>query len=70
MSYKFNFKNDTDLKLRLNVNNVGNTVYLAESLTNNFIEGSDDDSYRGINTNNKAFFGFGRTWNFTMRYNF
>ena len=70
MSYKFNFKNDTDLKLRLNVNNVGNTVYLAESLTNNFIEGNDDDSYRGINTNNKAFFGFGRTWNFTMRYNF
>jgi outer membrane receptor for Fe3+-dicitrate len=70
MSYKFNFKNDTGLKLRLNINNLGNTVYLAESLTNNFVEGSDDDSFRGINTNNKAFFGFGRTWNFTMRYNF
>ena len=69
MSYKFNFKNDTDLKFRLNVNNVGNTVYLAESLTNNFVEGNDP-TYRGINTNNKAFFGFGRTWNFTVRYNF
>ena len=69
MSYKFDFKNDTDLKLRLNVNNVGNTEYLAESLTNNFVEGNDS-TYRGINTNNKAFFGFGRTWNFTVRYNF
>jgi len=59
----------TDLKFRLNVNNVGNTVYLAESLTNNFVEGNDP-TYRGINTNNKAFFGFGRTWNFTVRYNF
>ena len=38
--FKFNFKNDTGLKLRLNINNLGNTVYLAESLTNNFVEPS------------------------------
>ena len=69
MSYKFDFRDNSDLKLRLNVNNVGNTEYISESLTNNFVE-PGDDSYRGINTNNKAFFGFGTTWNFTVRYNF
>jgi len=69
MSYKFDFKDSSNLKFRLNVNNVGNTEYIAESLTNNFVE-SGDDSYRGINTNNKAFFGFGTTWNLTARYRF
>jgi len=69
MSYKFDFRDNSDLKLRLNINNVGNTEYISESLTNNFVE-AGDDSYRGINTNNKAFFGFGTTWNFTVRYNF
>jgi outer membrane cobalamin receptor len=69
MSYKFDFRDNSDLKLRLNINNVGNTEYISESLTNNFVE-PGDDSYRGINTNNKAFFGFGTTWNFTVRYNF
>ena len=69
MSYKFDFRDNSDLKLRLNINNVGNTEYISESLTNNFVE-PGDDSYQGINTNNKAFFGFGTTWNFTVRYNF
>ena len=69
MSYKFDFKDSSNLKFRLNINNVGNTEYIAESLTNNFVE-SGDDSYRGINTNNKDFFGFGTTWNLTARYSF
>ena len=69
MSYKFDFKNDTGLNLRLNINNLGNTEYISESLTNDFIE-SGDTSFNGINTSNKAFFGFGTTWNFTARYNF
>ena len=69
MSYKFDFKDNSNLNFRLNINNVGNTEYIAESLTNNFV-GNGDDSYRGINTNNKAFFGFGTTWNLTARYRF
>jgi outer membrane receptor protein involved in Fe transport len=69
MSYKFDFKDSSNLNFRLNINNVGNTEYIAESLTNNFLE-SGDDSYQGINTNNKAFFGFGTTWNLTARYRF
>ena len=69
MSYQFDFKDNSDLKFRLNINNLGNTEYISESLTNNFVE-AGDDTYRGINTNNKAFFGFGTTWNLTARYNF
>jgi len=69
MSYKFDFKDSSSLNFRLNINNLGNNVYIAESLTNNFVE-SGDSSYKGINTNNKAFFGFGRTWNLTARYRF
>ena len=69
MSYRFNFKDDSNLNLRLNINNLGDTEYISESLTNRFA-GNGDDVYNGISTSNKAFFGFGRTWNFTVRYNF
>lgn len=69
MSYNFNFKNNTDLRFRLNINNLGDTEYISESLTNRFA-GPGDDVYNGISTSNKAFFGFGRTWNFSVRYNF
>ena len=69
MSYKFDLKDDTNLNLRLNINNLWNTEYISESLTNNFA-GAGDATYQGLNVNNKAFFGFGTTWNFTVRYNF
>jgi len=69
MSYKFNLKDNNNLNLRLNINNLWNTEYISESLTNNFA-GAGDATYQGLNVNNKAFFGFGTTWNFTVRYNF
>lgn len=58
------------LNFRLNVNNLFNTEYLVESATN--IETATDpaDNFDGVNTRNKVFFGFGRTWNFSLRYNF
>ncbi|PCJ95388.1 MAG: TonB-dependent receptor [Flavobacteriaceae bacterium] len=67
--YKFNLGNDNALSLAVNVNNVFDSEYIAESLTNTFAE-SGDTTYNGINVRNKAFFGFGRTWNVSMRYNF
>ncbi|MEO9512340.1 MAG: TonB-dependent receptor [Flavobacteriaceae bacterium] len=65
---KFGQKNDY-ISIAANVNNLFDTEYIAESLTNNFA-GPGDDVYRGIDTSNKVFFGFGRTWNVSMRYNF
>lgn len=71
MSYKWfvGKEKDKTINFRLNINNLFNTTYLAESQTNIFAE-PGDDTYDGINTRNKAFFGFGRTWNFSVRYNF
>jgi len=67
--YKFNLGNDNALSLAVNVNNVFDTEYIAESLTNTFAE-AGDVTYNGINVRNKAFFGFGRTWNVSLRYAF
>ena len=69
------------LNFRLNVNNVLDEVYIAESRTNifasDFVSGTSGPTYasagrtfNGVADNNQVFFGFGRTWNFTMRYNF
>lgn len=71
VSYKLLFGKEQDQKInfRLNINNLFNTTYLAESQTNIFAD-PGDDTYDGINTANKAFFGFGRTWNFSVRYSF
>ena len=68
-TYRFNFNDDSRLNLRLNVNNLWATEYIAESLTN--IAAQDGrPTYLGIDQRNKAFFGFGTTWNFTVRYQF
>jgi outer membrane cobalamin receptor len=66
--YKFNLGNN-QLSIAANLNNAFDTEYIAESLTNTFI-GEGDSSYRGINTRNKVFFGFGRTFNVSARYSF
>jgi outer membrane cobalamin receptor len=60
---------ESKLSLRLNVNNVFDTTYIAESDTNDFVE-AGDTTYNGINTSNRVFFGFGRTWNASVRFNF
>ncbi len=57
------------LNFRLNINNVLDEVYIAESRTNNFATPTST-TYKGVDVSNQVFFGFGRTWNFTMRYNF
>ncbi|UII81837.1 TonB-dependent receptor plug domain-containing protein [Flagellimonas sp. CMM7] len=57
------------MSFRLNVNNVLDTTYIAESDTNRFVE-DGDDTFKGINTSNRVFFGFGRTWNASVRFNF
>ena len=59
----------SSLSLRLNVNNVLDEVYISESRTNNFATATSA-TYDGVDTSNQVYFGFGRTWNFSLRYNF
>jgi hypothetical protein len=72
---------DDSVSFRLNVNNVLDEVYIAESRTNifasDFVSGtsgatweSAGRTYNGVANGNQVFFGFGRTWNFSLRYNF
>ena len=54
---------------RLNVNNLFDTVYIAESNTN--IHADDNSTtWNGIDNRNSVWFGFGRTWNASLKYNF
>lgn len=73
------------VNFRFNVNNVFDEVYLSElrsniKVTDNIPASGSTPSpgtyqangrvYKGIADGNQGFFGLGRTWNFTVRYNF
>ncbi|MXN90869.1 TonB-dependent receptor [Flavobacterium sp. Sd200] len=68
LTYRLNFTN-TSLVFRANVNNVFDEVYLSEITSSNVVTPTSVN-YRGVNVTNNVFFGNGRTWNFSMRYNF
>jgi hypothetical protein len=60
------------LNFRANVNNVLDTEYLSE-LRTNYTAGHENATgitYKGVDTGNSGYFGFGRTWNVSIRYNF
>ena len=52
--------------LRLNVNNLLNTTYIAES-NSNIHATPTSETWNGIDTRNYVWFGFGRTWNLTLK---
>lgn len=69
------------VNFRLNVNNVFDTVYIAEAKTNIFTSDVAPNTggqtysqaglvYDGVATANQVYFGFGRTWNFSLRFDF
>lgn len=71
ISYKvlYDKTKNKSISLRLNVNNLFDEVYISESATN--IHAKDGDkTWNGVNTNNRVFFGFGRTWNLGVRFSF
>ena len=71
VSYKMYVgKNDgKSLQFRLNINNAFDEIYL-ESVSGNDVAAINTSNWKGINTSNRGRFGYGRTWNFSMRYNF
>jgi outer membrane receptor protein involved in Fe transport len=73
------------LNFRFNVNNLFDKTFINESFTNIFADDIKTPAvgttpavtyaqagalYNGIATGNKVYFGYGRTWNFTLRYDF
>ncbi len=57
------------LSIRFNVNNVLNKEYISQSGTAEFVE-DGAETFQGLNTNNEVYFGYGTTWNASLRYKF
>ena len=57
------------ISFRANVNNLFDTVYIAES-NSNIHATSTSTTWNGIDTRNSVWFGFGRTWNASLKYRF
>jgi hypothetical protein len=68
-SYKFTF-GDNVLRLRVNMYNILDNVYIAESSSNTQPSADDNENYNGVNKSNFVQWGKGRTWNISARYSF
>ena len=55
---------------RVNCNNLLNTTYIAESNTNIHTDENTEYTWNGVDSRNFVWFGFGRTWNATLKYTF
>ncbi|GGB84328.1 TonB-dependent receptor [Flavobacterium suaedae] len=68
VTYTMNFVKSS-LTFRVNIYNVFDEVYLSQLSTADAVE-EGSVTYKGVNVSNRGYFGNGRTWNFSMRYNF
>ncbi|MCS7472824.1 TonB-dependent receptor [Myroides odoratimimus] len=55
--------------MRVNVNNVFDTTYISSARTN-YEARPGEATWKGVSEKNEVLLGAGRTWNFTLRYNF
>jgi outer membrane cobalamin receptor len=67
-TFRFNLFGQ-EASFRVNVNNLFDTTYIAES-NSNIHSTSGSNTWNGVDTQNYVWFGFGRTWNASLRYNF
>ncbi|MBQ0768713.1 MAG: carboxypeptidase-like regulatory domain-containing protein [Bizionia sp.] len=58
------------LQFRVNVNNVFDEVYLESVFGTDAASADPTENYKGINKGNNGRFGYGRTWNTSIRFNF
>lgn len=68
-TYKFEVKKLGKITTRLSVNNLFDKHYISSSATNKFAD-AGDDTWNGVNTDNRVFFGWGRAWNFSVKLKF
>jgi outer membrane cobalamin receptor len=65
LTYTIKLKKTT-LKLRFNMNNILDTKYIAEA--NDYY--NPNESYETMLQNARGFYGFGRTWNVSLKFSF
>ena len=69
LAYNWELKGSKSLEFSVNVNNLFDELYISESDTNRHAE-AGDDTWNGINTGNRVYFGWGRSWNTAIRFRF
>ena len=69
LSYKLKLKNNS-LDFRFNVNNIADEFYIEFSQDNIEVGEDTTKTWNGIDTRNNVSIGYGRTWNFSTRFNF
>ncbi|MDD7887237.1 TonB-dependent receptor [Flavivirga sp. 57AJ16] len=71
VSYKWPLGKDDEnsLQFRVNIYNVFDEVYIENARDNEHVD-AGDTAWKGVNVENGVRFGYGRTWNFSMRFNF
>jgi outer membrane receptor protein involved in Fe transport len=70
VTYKFDVTEKIKARFRLNVNNVFDTVYISDGYSNIHVNGSTTGTYQGIDVKNNVYFGYGRSWNASMKFSF
>ncbi|WP_027137867.1 TonB-dependent receptor [Gaetbulibacter saemankumensis] len=58
------------LQFRVNINNLFDEVYLESVSGNTPLSSNPTENWKGVNTSNTGRFGYGRTWNASLRYSF
>ena len=67
-TYRFDLFGNSS-SFRVNVNNLFDTYYIAESNTN-IHAGDASETCNGVDTRNSVWFGFGRTFNASLKVRF
>lgn len=70
LTYRLQLTDTYKLTFRFNVNNVFHSIYISQSNTAIKVDENTVDTYKGIDVRNQVYFGFGRTWNGSIRFNF
>lgn len=71
LSYTWRMQSGTSLEIAGMINNIFDELYISESETNIHLNDRPDDvAWNGVNTRNRVFFGFGTTWNTSIRFRF
>tara|TARA_B100001059_G_scaffold224016_1_gene249656 strand:+ start:214 stop:2754 length:2541 start_codon:yes stop_codon:yes gene_type:complete len=60
---------NSKLSFRANINNLFDTVYIAES-NSNIHASTGSETWNGVDKRNYVWYGFGTTWNMSLKYRF
>ncbi len=72
VTYKFPINKVGKVTTRFTVNNLFDKHYISDSYTNRFAgdDGATGNQWNGVDTGNQVFFGWGRSWNFSVKLKF